>query len=120
VELRGLIGRPYAGRFGCAELVREIMQQRGLDLPDFREMVSDGEKAEALVRHLREYADPVDRPEPGDVVLLAWAGHPAHLGVIAEPGVMIHSLETIGAHLERIDRGRWRRRVLGYWRPRGV
>lgn len=119
VDCRGLIGRPYVEPFGCFELVRVVLAGRGIEIPDYSESVSEDAKTDALLRYVREHADAVGDPEPGDVVLFGLGGRPAHLGVVVEPGLMIHSTEHIGAHLERFDRARWRRRVLGFWRPRG-
>lgn len=115
---RPWIGRPYRQPFGCFELVRAVLLERGIEIPDYAEQVTEAQKAAALRVLIARHADQVERPIEGDVVLLEWGGQPAHIGVMVNGREFIHALEHCGAHIERTDSLRWRHRVLGFWRPR--
>lgn len=52
----------------------------------------------------------------GDGVLLRMRGHPLHVGLVVEPGLMLHTHERADACLERYDSWRWARRILGFYR----
>lgn len=59
--------------------------------------------------------------EPGqerrfDAILLSIAGRPLHVGIVAEPGWVLHSSEGAGSAVERYDGAVWRHRVDGFWR----
>lgn len=101
-------------------LVREYMQEcRGIEIPDYTDGLSEDQKAWALLTYIREHATEVSDPEPGDVVLLKWAGQAAHIGVYVGHDDMLHAFRGIGAHLESLRGIRWRNRVMGYWRVKG-
>ncbi|HEY7823807.1 MAG TPA: NlpC/P60 family protein, partial [Acidimicrobiia bacterium] len=75
-------------------------------------------KAAALRELIVAWCDEVAEPREGDLVLLRWAGQPAHIGVMVNETDFIHSLQGIGAHIESVTSSRWRNRVDGYWRVR--
>lgn len=51
-----------------------------------------------------------------DVVLLRVHGQPVHVGVLAAPSTMLHSLAGHDSAIDRLDSLMWARRVMGYWR----
>lgn len=112
-----LIGREYKPPFGCFELVREIMRRKGYDIPNYAETVPEDEKAEALRKLIAEHCRPQISPEEGDIVMIRWGGQHAHIGVMINDSQMIHALERIGAHISDAGSAKWRRRIIGYWRP---
>ncbi len=64
--------------------------------------------------------DPVEpgKEEAGDVILLRISGSPLHVGIVAAPGVMLHSAEGADSALERYDGTFWKKRVMGLYRLR--
>ena len=53
---------------------------------------------------------------PGDVVLLAVHGHPAHVGLCVGGGRMLHSSQGHTSGLARLGSVAWRNRILGFYR----
>lgn len=54
----------------------------------------------------------------GDGVLIRMRGHPLHVGLVLEPGWMIHSHEEADSCIEDYRRPTWERRILGFYRYR--
>jgi cell wall-associated NlpC family hydrolase len=53
-------------------------------------------------------------PEVGAVVALRNSpGVVNHVGIIVGPGQFLHTLKTVGAHLDWLYSPRWRQRVAG-------
>lgn len=119
LQLPDLVGRPYRPPFGCFEAVREaVTLGLGVEVPDYSLDLNEDQKAAAFLRWLPEHCDPVDRPEPWDLVLLRWNGEASHIGIYDEPRSMWHAFLDLGWHRERLDGLRWRNRIMGYWRVR--
>lgn len=82
-----------------------------------------GREAE-LAQAMREYEQSAGQwaeVEPGqeragDAILLRLAGHPIHVGVVAQPGLMLHVERGTHATLEAYGSIRWRNRVRGFRR----
>ena len=57
----------------------------------------------------------------GDIVLLAIAGAPLHVGIVAgtDPLRMLHAEQGLDTCLERLDSVMWARRIAGFYRWRG-
>ena len=58
----------------------------------------------------------VDRPEPGDGVLLNIGGRPIHVGLALGGGLMLHTERKINTVVERLASPMWARRVEGFYR----
>lgn len=76
--------------------------------------------AEAAERRDADF-DPVEDPEPGDVVLLRPRRRPIHVGIIVakRPLTMLHAERGVGTVVERVYGTVWRHRVEGFYRYRG-
>lgn len=116
IDYGQFVGREYREPFGCFEFVRHVLHQIGVEIPDYQ--TTESQKAAALRELIVVHCDEVSEPREGDIILLRWAGQPAHIGVMIGPRDFIHSLEGIGAHIESIESSRWRNRVDGYWHIR--
>lgn len=55
----------------------------------------------------------------GDAILLRLAGHPIHVGVVVQSGLMLHVERGTHATLEAYGSIRWRNRVRGFRRWAG-
>ena len=53
---------------------------------------------------------------PGDVVLLRVRNHPIHVGMVVEPGRMLHIMAGCDAVIESYNGLEWRHRTLGVFR----
>jgi cell wall-associated NlpC family hydrolase len=77
------------------------------------------------VEHLRECLERFCRPvegemAAGDVLLFSIADSPQHLGFCVEPGRMIHAYQTPMRVVDHAIDGKWRRRLVGTYRWRGL
>lgn len=116
------IGRAYEKPLGCFMLVRDFLFDHGVDIPNYTDWMRNpdnySERAHQLQTHLLEHAEEVlpAQRQVGDLVVLSIGGIPAHIGLYAGEGLMLHSMDETGAVLERLDSLRWRNRIYGYWR----
>ncbi len=58
----------------------------------------------------------VERPEPGDGVLLNIGGRPIHVGLALGGGLMLHAERKINTVIERLASPMWAKRIEGFYR----
>ena len=56
----------------------------------------------------------------GDVLLLRLGGAPCHVGIVTEPGSMLHAQERSDAVIEPYRSVVWERRIAGIYRHEGL
>lgn len=126
----GYIGLPWQDRgltragIACWGLVRLVYAERlGLDVPDYAaEVVSLAERAEvAAVFAGGTVAGPWAAVPEGDarefdVVVFRRAGLDAHVGIITEPGRMLHITSGQDSAVIDYTAGRWAPRLSGTYR----
>ena len=102
------IGKSYAPPHGCLLLVADILRDEyNLPIPN--------DVSERVFETMRSNLIPVDDPHEGDVVLMK--GNSWHVGLIIQPGTMIHvSRPSSNVVVERYDSLQWRARVRGFYR----
>lgn len=119
------VGIPYdADRFDCADLVAHVRREahcHEVRLPNARPRGHAGQLA--LGELSRQYADPIDDPEDGCLVLMkrkAGVGHVGLFYLIAGEGWVLHTNETNGMSvLHRVrDLPTWGAKIVGYYRWR--
>lgn len=125
-DIADLIGAPFlAGARGpaydCYGLVCEVRRRMGRPLPVYAyppELVRSPEEigrfiALAIARDPRWHAC---APTAGAVVTIRQApGIANHCGIVVEPGVFLHTLRNVGAHLSRLDLMPWRQQIAGVY-----
>lgn len=131
---RGYLGVPYLhlgrSRHGldCAGLV--LLTAHDLGLTDWDDTAysrqPDTVHLRACVEKLCRRVCCGDCARPGDVLLMTIRGSAQHLGIVTvaaaegRPAYLIHAYQTPGRVVEHsIDR-RWRRRIVGVYRWRGL
>jgi len=126
MNLSAYVGVPFVERgrdrdgadcYGLLRIVYEDVFR--IILPSYSEdyvTTQDREAISALIDGGKDCWRPVDAPEPGDVVLLALAGRPCHLGIAASGDMVLHTDRKSGAVIEPLNSPRLRRRVLGFLR----
>lgn len=130
MDARPYIGLPWAdgGRgpqaYDCYGLIRLVYRQEyGIELPSLTEAYASALERREVAALLGEdrplWAETVGEPAEGDVVVLRVNGEPAHLGLVVEPGQMLHVRRKAAACLERYDGLRWRNCVEGFLRWAG-
>lgn len=118
-DYRPFIGVPYEPPVGCFRLVQRVFEDAyGVRVPDFAAGLRDSAEARAARFHLELAAHcvPVAAPREGDVILIGRGGRPWHMGVVVEPGEMLHSYAGGSAVIESYRGLRWRSRINGYFR----
>lgn len=48
-----------------------------------------------------------------DMVIFKRAGIDSHVGIVVEPGRMLHITHGTGSRVERFDQGRWKSKLIG-------
>lgn len=107
----------------CVLVFTEVFK---IDLPayalDWSSRADWPRLTEAIEQGRRDW-EPIPRAAVtiGDAVLLAIAGAPLHVGIIAgtDPLRMLHAEQGINTCLERLDSIVWARRIAGFYRWRG-
>lgn len=128
-KARELIGTPYRhqgrSRFGvdCVGFVVVILEHFGR-LPVELAQTNYGRLPRAeLIEKTRKYCEPLERPEPGALLLIRWPGerNPGHTAIYTgEDGLMIHAYGTLQKVVEHGYRGAWVRQTDSVWRLPGV
>ena len=122
---RSYIGVPFRhqGRsalgIDCVGLPIVVCQNLGLLPPSFNianyGRLPSGELAMRLVEH----CIPLDRAQPGSLIVIAWTKIAAHVAICTGE-TMIHAYESVGRVVEHGYRGRWIRLTHSVWRLPGV
>lgn len=137
------IGAPYvedattgslAEGFNCWGLFAHVQRAVfGVELPDYDGPVWAGRQGAAAMKAAAEafaarFMLVVDGPSwragdrcerAGDGVLLRVAAAPVHIGVVVDPGRMLHTDKTLDACVERYDDPLWVNRVVAIYRAHG-
>ena len=129
--LNSLIGIPFvahgrdASGLDCWGLVRLAFgRAKGISLPGYDERYLSLEEREQIAAALSMEGGkgapwaPVEAGEERafDVALFRRAGLPSHLGLVVEPGRMLHVDLGGESCVERYDDGRWAPRLIGFYR----
>lgn len=120
---RKFIGEPYEPPHGCFYLVSKVFyEEYGVNLGEMNldaDITSARSGIARLHRVLSSLADEVFPGEEreGDVVLIRTSTH--HVGIVVEPGWMIHAYDGGSACIECYHRIYWRNKVLGFYRYKG-
>ncbi len=115
------IGIPWE-TLSCWELVRRVLAEKfGVTAPSYLDQYGrpdDWDRIAATVRDVRPewVAVAPDAERPGDVIILRLRGHPIHVGIVIEPGDMLHSAQGMGACVESYRGLRWKNRIVGVYR----
>jgi cell wall-associated NlpC family hydrolase len=133
-QARSYLGVPYVhlgrSRHGvdCAGLVLCVAHELGLT--DWDDTHYSRQPDEAHLRAcLEQFCRPVccgDCVQAGDVLLMEIRGRTQHLAIVTEvpvgqkPGRLLHAYQTPGRVVEHSLDARWRRRIRGVYRWRGL
>lgn len=128
-EARKWLGTPYHHQsdilglgVDCAMLPVRVFCDLGLVPPfDPRPYPHDWmlhRDDERYLGWVQQYADPIEAPEPGALVLYRFGRCFSHGGICENDTVMIHADLQAGC-VERCDLSRWAKRKHSFWRVRG-
>lgn len=122
------IGLPYAdlGRtragVDCWGLARLVLKSQGIDVPSYAGgYASPQERGE--IAGLIEGAKPawlkVEEPRAFDLVTFRRGRLESHVGIVVEPGRMLHVTSGAPSRIESYRDDYWRARLTGFWRHAG-
>lgn len=117
-------GRDRAG-VDCWGLLALVMREQfHVAVPSYAERYRSGAELAELATLLEgerpsqpwRRLDASEAVRPGDAVHLRIEGLPVHVGVICAPPWFLHTAQTVGTVVDRLDALRWTRRTLGRYR----
>ena len=117
-------GRDRSGLdcWGLARLV--LAEQRGIAVPSYAEgYASTEERAELaslIVDQGYRIADPVEarQVQAFDLVFMRDGRSAMHVGIVVEPGRLLHIRRGARSEAPRYDRPLWPHPIAGFWRVR--
>jgi cell wall-associated NlpC family hydrolase len=132
-EARKWIGTPFHHQacvcqqgVDCANLIAGVGLALGLvphpltDQERVYRRVPDPDRMRSIIA---KYLDPVDTPQPGDILHMGWRkGRPMHMGILTDlhgRGI-IHALSTVGRVVETSLPQAYMDHVESWWSYRGL
>lgn len=106
--------------WGLARLV--LAEQCGMVLPSYAGDYASIEEREDLAALIADQShrlvDPVDRADvrPFDLVLMRYGVAAMHVGVVVEPGRLLHIRRGARSEAPRYDRPLWPHPIASFWR----
>jgi cell wall-associated NlpC family hydrolase len=123
------VGLAYADKgrgpaYDCWGLLWAVMRDlRGVRLPSYSDQYVTADDRVALARLIANELDPWDEIAAGaeqafDAVLMREGKFPRHIGVVTEPGRLLHVSSGETSMIERYREGPLKHRVVGFYRYR--
>ena len=126
MNLNNYIGREFdAETWNCWILCQTVLKnEASILVPTFSEHVEDiknFKKLSKAFKHEQEQEEVWHEIEPGkekqfDIVLMRIRSLPIHVGIVIEPGWMLHVEEDTATVTENYTRIKWKHRVIGFYR----
>lgn len=124
-DFTDLIGKPFEDNdtANCWATAKEVFRRFGTDnLPDYRIGCEEASLINAAIDEQRERwikCDPNNPPVPSLIVIRYGSQWCNHTGVYLGNGQFIHTREKVGVNIDRIDAISWKRKIEGFYVPRG-
>ncbi|ABS68946.1 NLP/P60 protein [Xanthobacter versatilis] len=126
----GYLGLPFVAlgrdRVGldCYGLVRLVLaEERGVALPSLTEAYASMEERAEIAAALSGISaqspwTPVARgsEQPFDIAMFSVFGRPLHLGIVVQPGLMLHVSDGHDSRIEDYRGAVWSRRLIAIYR----
>jgi len=106
----------------CWGLVRLIYEKEyGIELPSYNGCYPSSTEAEEIAQLINgekgKWSEvKAGEEKEGDVIIMRLSGYPTHVGMVVEPGMMIHTLKGTNTVIEHYTGILWRNRVVGIFR----
>lgn len=114
------VGRDYEPPFGCFRLVQHVFESvYGIEFGDYDAGLKAGDldsRAGRFQKHLCRLTQKVEDPQEGDLILINRGGKPFHIGIVAEPGQMLHAYAGGTSTIEPYTSIFWRNKIEGFYR----
>jgi len=116
------IGVEYEPPHGCFRLVEKVFESvYGIDLGKQDEGLEQAENKDRTARvhqKLIDLYDQVQEAQEGDFVIIR--GRPFHIGLVVQPGLMLHVYNGGTSCIEDYTNFRWANRIEGFYRYKGL
>jgi len=120
-KYRPFVGVQYEPPHGCFRLVAKVFQGvYGIDLgkqDEGLEQAQNKDRTARIQQKLVEMTEQVQEPKEGDVVIIR--SRPFHIGLIIQPGLMLHAYNGGTSCIEEYSGPRWKNRIEGFYRYKG-
>lgn len=106
----------------CYGLIRLVLHNEyGIELPELSDDYSNALNVEETARLFAEHrpiiaAEKIDKPEEKALVVITEHGFPAHVGIVAGGGLVLHTGMKTGSVCQRESHPGLRSRIEGYYR----
>ena len=115
MDLAKYVGIEYS-EMNCWELTRLFYKDVfDIELKNIISDPKDRKATENLIYSTKGEFKKIESPEFGDIILIKIRGIESHIAVYLGEGLMLHTSETTGSVIDRIDR--WGKTITGYFRP---
>lgn len=117
-KYKPFVGVEYEAPHGCFKLVEKVYKDLyGINLGGADNGLENAQNKDRTVRmqeKLAELGQQVKEPREGDVIIIR--SRPWHIGLIIEPGWMLHSYSGGTSCIESYNEIRWINRIEGFYR----
>lgn len=116
-------GRSVVG-LDCWGLLWMVYRElRGIELPSYAESYVTGADRQAMARLIAGEMDdwqeiPAGQEKPFDGVLMREGKFPRHIGIVTQPGMLLHVEQGETSRIERYRSGILANRIVGFFRFR--
>ena len=126
--IKKYVGIPYKVRgttlkgMDCLSIVETIYRNEfNIILPLYPHLdtVEMDITAKAIIKGKGDWI-PLDKPEPGSVILLKIGGYPIHIGLVVNETEMLHSLKGHDSVIESFTGMKWNKRIDGFYRYEAI
>jgi hypothetical protein len=127
LELRDLLTAEFekdgeGPNYNCWNLCREVYRRAGRFLPKYSEYIAEIVKRNNLIQGIKNN-DFIKIQRPEQLAIVAFRLRPkaiTHMGVILDSYRFIHIRKKTGVAIERLDIGRWSKKIEGFYRYVGT
>lgn len=117
IDVKDLIGKSFE-EYDCRQVCLEVMRRSGNELFTHDSSSSDiWDIRDAIQKAMDDGCfRKLEHPVPGCIVAIKMVPpFVDHMGIMLDKYTFIHATEQYGVVVNRIDDGRWKRRVAGFY-----
>jgi cell wall-associated NlpC family hydrolase len=116
-------GKSFAGA-DCVGLVELFNKEvLGRSIPDFSDLYLDPSEYRyhnIVIESQKSLFEPISEPTFGDIILFRIGAYACHLGIFIDESTFLHSHQGHDSAIQRIDSHSWSKRIIGFFRLRGI
>lgn len=127
ISVRDLINIPFVSKgrdprtgLDCLGLLQLAMRRFGVEVQEYDADALDSGRVAGLIALEKSKWVPVERPEPGCLVLLDMdpdlPGTPQHLGVVINKREFLHTLQKTGSIITSLKHPFFKNKIRGFYK----